>query len=360
MDEVHRPPSFSFHIESGEVPDGTTVPASILVQILQSAQQAFLLIGVHVEGRSIKARARVSAETSERFQLVCRIPEPGCYAMPVTIGASNDLTQVETAEYALSIFKQLMGLISDRTDAALAAALPDERIRRRVLELVKGMAPRAGAKWTLSLYDAANTRFATFNQDTIPFVQKTLVPEEQREASRVVTGELGNINFFERKLTIVYPPTSKELECIYDEALEDLLYEQRRGLIQVTGRVLIGENGEPKQIIDVTDINVVDSTPLVLPKVEHGRLQLIAEPPLTLQLALDEGKQLMCVEDHVLGIDTFAQTREGLIAEVSEQVAMLWSEYAHAEDSELDGPARQLKQALLNRFSEVADAPQAE
>lgn len=360
MDEVRPPPSFSFHIESGEVLDGRTVPASILVQILQSAQQAFLLIGVHVEGRSIKARARVSAETSERFQLVCQIPEPGCYAMPVTIGASNDLTQVETAESALAIFKQLMGRISDRTDAGLAAVLPDERIRRRVLELVKGMAPRAGAKWTLSLHDATDTPFATFNQDTIPFVQQTLVPEEQREASRVVTGELGNINFFERKLTIVYPPTSKELECIYDEALEDLLYEQRRGLIQVTGRVLIGENGEPKQIIDVTDINVVDSTPLVLPKVEHGRLQLVAEPPLTLQPALDDGKQLMCVEDHALGIDTFAQTRERLIAEVSEQLAMLWTEYAYAEDSELDGPARQLKQALLNRFSEVVDAPQAE
>jgi hypothetical protein len=145
----------------------------------------------------------VSAEASERFQLVCQIPQPGCYAMPVTIGASNDLTRTETAESALSIFKQLMGRISDRTDAGLAAVLLDERTRRRVLELVKGMAPSAGAKWTLSLHDAANTPFAIFNQDTIPFVQQTLVPEEQREASRVVTGELGNINFFKRKLTIV-------------------------------------------------------------------------------------------------------------------------------------------------------------
>ena len=168
------------------------------------------MIGVHVEGRSIKSRARMSAETSERFQLVCRIPKPGCYAMPVTIGASSDLAQTETAESALLIFKQLMGRISDRTDTGLAAVLPDERIRRRVLELVNCMAPRAGAKWTLGLHDASNAPFATFNQDTIPFVQQTLVPEEQREASRVVTGELGNINFFERKLTIVYPPTSND------------------------------------------------------------------------------------------------------------------------------------------------------
>ncbi|WP_374259235.1 hypothetical protein [Aquabacterium sp.] len=357
MDQQRPTPSFSFHIESGEVLGGETVPASVLVQILQSAQQAFLLIGVHVEGRSIKARARVSAETSERFQLVCQLPKAGCYAMPVTVGASNDLTQAESAESALGIFHALMSRISAHTEDGLAQALPDERIRRRVLELVKGMAPRAGAKWTVSLHDSSDTPFATFDQDTIPFVQQTLVPDEQREASRVVTGELKNINFIERKLTIIYPPTNKELECIYDEALEDLLYERRRGLIQVTGRVLIGENGEPKQIIDVTDIDAVDMAPFVITKIERGPIRLAAHPPLVLEPSLDDGKQLMCVEDEKLGISTFAQTREALIIELNEQLAMLWAEFASANDSELDGPAQELKRSLLERFTEVTDAP---
>lgn len=277
--------------------------------------------------------------------------------MPVTIGASNDLTQAESAESALEIFRNLMTRISGHTEVGLAQILPDERIRRRVLELVKGMAPRAGAKWTVSLHDASDTPFATFDQDTIPFVQQTLVPEEQREASRVVTGELKNINFIERKLTIIYPPTDKELECIYDEALEDLLYERRRGLIQVTGRVLIGEDGEPKQIIDVTDIDAVDTTPLVISKIEHGALRLTVHPPLVLEPSLDEGKQLMCVENEELGIATFAQTREGIMTELYEQVAMLWFEFAHADDSELDGPAQKLKRALLDRLTEATDAP---
>ncbi len=360
MNQQRQSSSFSFHIESGEELGGQTVPASVLVQILQSAQQAFLLIGVHLEGRSIKSRARVSAQTSERFQLVCQLPKPGCYAIPVIIGASNDLAQAESAESALEIFRNLMARISAHKEEGLAQVLPDERIRRRVLEHVKGMAPRAGAKWTVSLHDASDFPFATFDQHTIPFVQQTLVPEEQREASRVVTGELKNINFIERKLTVIYPPTNKELECIYDEALEDLLYERRRGLIQVTGRVLIGENGEPKQIIDVTDIDAVDMAPFVISKIEHGLLRLVAHPPLVLEPSLDEGKQLMCVEEEKLGIATFAPTREGLIVELCEQVAMLWVEFAQANDSELDGPAQELKQSLLDRFTEVADAPQTE
>jgi len=145
----------------------------------------------------------------------------------VTVGGTDDLTQLEYAGQALGIFQSLMDRISTRTAEGLSEALPDERIRRRVLEHVKAMAPRAGAKWTLSLHDQHDHAFASLNQYTIPFVQATLVPEEQREASRVVTGELKNIDFIERKLTIIYPPTNKELVCIYDESLEDLLYERR-------------------------------------------------------------------------------------------------------------------------------------
>jgi len=348
-------PSFSFHIESGE-PRGDVVPASVLVQILQNAQQAFELIGVHVEGRSINQRARVSATISQRFQLVCQLPHSGCYAMPVTVGNASDLFDPEQAAKAFDVFHELMKRVSDRNPTGLEQVLPDERIRRRVLEAVKGMAPRADAKWRLSLHDSNNTPFAHFDVDTIPFVQETLVPAEQREASRVVMGELTHINFKEHKLTIIYPPTSKELECLYDEALEDLLYERRRDLIQVTGRVLLDEQGSPKKIIDVTDIGDVDLSPLEISVVRYGALHLRVTPPLSAEPSLDDSKQLLCFESPELNLLAFSPTREGLLAETQEHLAMLWREYAQAPDDELDGPARALKQVLLGRLSEDAHA----
>jgi hypothetical protein len=130
--------AFSFHIESGE-PQGNVVPASVLVQILQNAQHAIELIGVHVEGRSINQRARVPAATRQRFQLICQLPEPGCYALPVTVGGSTELFDPELADKAFSIFHDVMERVSNRNVADLADVLPDERIRRRVLESVKGM-----------------------------------------------------------------------------------------------------------------------------------------------------------------------------------------------------------------------------
>ena len=124
-------PSFSFHIESGE-PQGDVVPASVLVQILQNAQQAFELIGVHVEGRSINQRARVSAAVSQRFQLVCQLPQPGCYALPVTVGSVSDRFAQEQADKAFHVFHELMERVSNRTSDGLEQILPDERVRRRV------------------------------------------------------------------------------------------------------------------------------------------------------------------------------------------------------------------------------------
>ncbi len=329
------------------------MPAAVLVQILENAQRAFELIGVHVEGRGIKERARVSSSTSKRFQLVCQLPKPGSYAMPVNIGGASDLFSVDLANRAFGIFRDVMEKVSARSSVGLTDILPDERILRRVLEAVKGMAPRADAQWKLSLYDVRDTSFSTFDVDTIPFVEETLVPVEQREAARVVTGELKSIDFAERKVTIIYPPTNKELACIYEDTVEDMLYEKRRDLIQVTGRVLLDERGEPKQIIDVTDIHDLDLSALMLDTVRFSGLSLKAVPELSLEIVLDETKQLLCIERNELGIDVFAPTRESLLVELQEQIWMLWQEYATASDEELDAPAYELKQALLARFSEV-------
>lgn len=355
MTAAPQNPAFSFHIEGGE-PEVHAIPATVLVQILENAQRAFELIGVHVEGRGIKERARVASATSQRFQIVCQVPVSGSYALPVTIGGAGELFSAELVIKAFNIFRGVMEQVSARCSSGLALALPDDRILRRVLEFVKGMSPRADAKWKLSLHDDQNVSFATFDVETIPFVENTLVPVEQREAARVVTGELKSIDFTERKITIIYPPTSKELVCIYEESVEDLLYEKRRDLIQVTGRVLLDEQGAPKQIIDVTDIRDLDLSALTLDTVRHGILTLKAATLLSLELTLDDSKQLLCIEQPELGIDVYAATREALLTELHEQLAMLWQEYAQASDDELDAYARQLKQTLLNRFSEVTHA----
>ena len=108
--------------------------------------------------------------------------------------------------------------------------------------------------------------------------------------------------------------------------------------------------------IDVIDIRDIDLSSLDIHTIRHGRLTLRAVPALNLELRLDETKQLLCVEHGGLALDVFAPTREALLAALNEQIAMLWTEYARAEDDTLDSVARRLKQALLAAFTEVRDA----
>jgi hypothetical protein len=147
------------------------------------------------------------------------------------------------------------------------------------------------------------------------------------------------------------PPFYAEL---HDSYL--LLYEKRRDLIQVTGRVLLDDNGLPKQIIDVTDIRDLDLSALSIDMINHGVVTLKALDNLSYEPVLDETKQLQCIEHPKLGIYVYAPTRGALLAELQEQIGMLWVEYARARDDELDAPARMLKKELLSRFGEVRDA----
>jgi hypothetical protein len=67
----------------------------------------------------------------------------------------------------------------------------------------------------------------------------------------------------------------------------------------------------------------------------------------------DETGELLCLEHEPIGIHVFADTREELLAELAEQVCMLWDEYACEDDEKLTPAAIQLKKKLLDALEEV-------
>jgi hypothetical protein len=352
MNHTNGKIAFSLHIEGG-TQSGDAVPAAVLAQILSNSQRVFELIGTHVEGKTIRERARISPATRSRFQLICRLPKPGCYAVPVELGGVDLLAEHIAA--ALDAFRKMIEGITRRDTTLIRAALPDQGLRHRVLEAIRGMSPRADDKWILKLWDARDVEFGELNTDSEAIIRDAIVPVAERATSQVVTGQLNNINFAQRVVTILYAPTKRELECVYEDAVEELLIENRRGLIQVTGQVVLDDAGAPKKIIDVNDIRELDLSPITVDTVKVGGMRLKARQGVTLEPVTDETQQLICVGNSELGIDAFARTREALVGELNEQISMLWLEYALADDESLDGEAVKLKQALLATFSEVAD-----
>ena len=106
--------------------------------------------------------------------------------------------------------------------------------------------------------------------------------------------------------------------------------------------------------MDVSRIEPLDLSPLVITDLEANGLALRA--PLEWTPTLDEdSQQYLCIEDPSLGLNVFALNREHLLAEVQEQLIMLWHEYACAPDDELDTEARVLK-SRLHAAMEAANA----
>lgn len=349
-------PTFTLHIQDGT--DGIhAIPASVLVQIIENAQRAIELIGLHVEGREIKERARIPAATSRKFQLICQVPQNGSYMLPISVGDPTvDPLAEQQISQAWGIFKQTVLDVYHRQPDALRSSLPDTTFRKRVLEAVKGMAPRAGANWRLEFLAADATNFAAFDTHTGAFIQETMFPAQEREAAQTITGELRSIDFAARKISIIYPVNNKILDCYYDESLEDLLYENRRRMIQVTGRVVLDNAGQPKEILEVSDIRDLDVSAFEIDRVKAGNIALRAKAKLLIEPTLDDTKQLLCLDHDTLGILVYGSTREQLLDELQEQIAMLWSEYAQADDAALTPDALALKRALRTAFEETADA----
>jgi hypothetical protein len=111
-----------------------------------------------------------------------------------------------------------------------------------------------------------------------------------------------------------------------------------------------------EKIVEVENICDVDLSPFIVAVVRHQGQELRFRQPLTLVPELDDTEQLMRLQAPELGIDVFAVTRDALWEELSEQVAMLWEEYAEAPAEVLSPPAAALKEKLLAALEVVADA----
>src|SRR5437660_11648344 len=109
-----------------------------------------------------------------------------------------------------------------------------------------------------------------------------------------------------------------------------MLLENRRDLIQVTGRVIMDETNHPKKIVDVEQIRELDLSPFVIDVIQFDSRILKPRQPLKLSPFLNESQQLICVEYEPFDIDVFAPTRRELFDELKEQIVMLWSEFATA------------------------------
>jgi len=164
---------------------------------------------------------------------------------------------------------------------------------------------------------------------------------------RSVIGKLVRMDFAERKGVLFYAPAGRMLECTYSADSEEVLLDNPREMVRVTGDVIVDDAGFPERIVDVEGIEDLDLSPITLEafavRGEHLRLR----EAVVLFPELDESQEYLILRDEVLGIDVFAPTREDLLGELEDDLKALWIEYALADPERLTPGARALRDAWL-------------
>lgn len=339
------------HVRLWDADDPTAhfVSATRLARLVDGLQRTIRLLAAQEEGLSVGKRFNPSVEFKQHFTVLLGVPEKGSYSQPVlVVDTRHEYTLEEVPYFPLQTATTVLSAIARKDFDCIQQALPNPRIRREVLETVKEYVPRD--KWSLRLAsDAQEVDLAAADVSTIE--EWLALADIVREID--VIGELIELKFDKRIVTLRYPPTGRHLEASYQIELEEALFAERLGLVQVTGTAILDDEAVPIGLQDVTTIRAVDLSPFEVRLVRYGKVTLTASPAILLTPTLSNDLQLFEAQDDSLGLDAFASTREKLLEAVQEELAFNWDCYALEDPSNLARDARELRERLRQRF-EVA------
>lgn len=300
------------------------------------------------EQRSTGVRFRLSQEIQQRYSLSCRIPQPGSYAQPISLGSADGDSLLFTNYSDLFIaLEKLFSSIQHGELDPLLEILPDGKLRNRVLREVRKLLPKPGEGWTFGFRVGDRQEVLLVSDSAIAVIDRGLAQDTLEDAVMTVTGELIRIDLDKRTVVLRYPATHKEIECVYVDELEETMIEHRRGLIQATGRFTLDDEGYPSKLADVTQLEPVDLSPISLKVIHWNDREFRFNQSLSLYPTLDDdSQQFYVVEDPGLTLFAYAQTREQLLQEISEQIALMWDAYVNVSESELALDAVRLRRHL--------------
>jgi hypothetical protein len=331
------------------------VPADVLARALAGMQQLVYLLATAQEQRTIGVRFRLSQEIQQRYSLSCRIPQPGSYAMPIALGSGErDISLFTNYSELLDKAENLFSTIQRGNLDPLLNVFPDGKVRNRALREVRKLLPKPGEGWKFGFQRGNHPEVLLSSDSAIATIDRELAQDSPEDTVMTITGELIRIDFDKRTVVLRYPPTRTEIECVYVDELEETMIENRRALIQATGQFTLDEEGNPTKLTNVTQLEPVDLSPILLKTVHWQGREFRFKQPLILQPKLDEeSSQLYVVEASELTLLAYAQTREQLLQEIGEQVAFMWDTYVKESEDCLAPDALRLRQRLLEDVWEV-------
>lgn len=345
------PNSEAFVSVEGVATEHHKISSDILIKVVGGFQKIALIVRAVSEGQTYDKRFRPSTELKDRCQIDWGVPFKGSYGLPVSYEKSESTCDLQ------KIFDIFIAVSSQNLDF-LKKLVTDSRLRDKLFEVFKDFLPRPWENWQIK-YAIPSQNPAFLDSTSYSVVKSWSIESRSTKQNEILTikGDLLSIDFEANKIIVRYPPTHRPIECIYLPEIEDSILENRKGQIEVTGKFILDDEGHPTRLTEVSRVQPVDFSVMMLNKLQIGERELFFTPSLLLTPILDEEtNQFYIVENKDLGITLIEQTREDLMVALSDQISFLWVTYGcdEVELNTLTKDAQDLREKLRARIKETA------
>lgn len=342
----------------GEEADSHKVPASILVSMLKNLEDLFYLMANEDQGIEFDCRLRISAETRKNYKFLCSIPQTGSYSLPVEI-ESPDIEEELFSSPETTVVK-FKNLLMDGNFEYYNRYFKTPKTRLKALTLAQSALPPIDSNYYVDILMGTRMGNSRKLQGNLKILEKdTQSSFDNIPNFSILCGYLQKIDFKSSSFELSYPPTKRTFKCYYrrDEIIDKILEfaaEDKDNLLQVSGDLTIGENEEPRELSNISNVCLIDVSPIVISEFEKDNKRFKFNKQIQLLPHIDDTKQLYQLEYPDLGLDISVFTRSELEDEIKEQISLLWYEYAEEDDKNLTNDAISLKNKILSMM-EVED-----
>jgi hypothetical protein len=325
------------------------VTSDILGRVINGFQDAVWIVGFALENLSYEERFRITNDLKKKYAIKWGISKPGSFVQPLKF-PTNQQAAIHTSE--------ILSAISSENFEGLRKIMPDSRLRDKLYGAILNFLPRTGEGWQMKYqHGSCGALLDTKSYQKVRVWRSEALSHQPSDDILTIKGDLLRIDFEAKRVEVRYPPTKRPLKCYYLSEIEDSIVESRKDLIEVTGRFELDQDGHPERLAEVSNIQPVDLSEMVLSEdLEQDGRKLSFNDSIAFTLKLDEEtKQFYTIEDDSIGISVSAHTREELMKNLIEQFFFLWDTYGNdqVDTSLLTKGALSFRNELRKRFHET-------
>jgi hypothetical protein len=323
-------------------------PVDAVIASLQALQRMVYIIGMRSEGRHLSERLKPTAKVKREYSIICRAPKHGSHIQPFNV-ASLSGAFTPAAVLARETLLKTLKAFDSGDEAAVELALPNARERWFMAKAAQGLVPseESGLEVTVRAGSKGPFNFKAERARPLLTMYNTMKPPEVDE--EVLAGKLKAIDFTRTILTIK-PSHDPAVRLDYPLQLEEWLKANVRKKLKFVGCPRINQKGDVSSFQTIDSVSELEPSLAPIEEFMMGNSTIKANRPLSIPVTVEWDERLFIFQDAAIGIDAYANAYNDLRQSILDELAVLWRNYAMAEDTELDLEAQAVKQALLSRF----------